>query len=72
MTILVTERLTLRPMAPSDAEAYAAMRFHPSVARWLPPAGGDPVETARTAIDRFAAGWRQRNRGPGACSGKAG
>ena len=36
---LETERLTLRPLVPADAEAYAAMRFHPEVAKWLPPPG---------------------------------
>lgn len=64
MTVLQTERLTLRPLVPADAAAYAAMRFHPQVAQWLPPASGDPVEAARTTIERFAAAWRERNQAP--------
>jgi ribosomal-protein-alanine N-acetyltransferase len=64
MTMLTTERLTLRPLEPRDAEAYAAMRFHPDVSRWLPPAEGDPVEAARGSIARFAVGWQQRQRAP--------
>jgi len=39
MTILQTERLTLRPLVPDDADSYAAMRFHPKVVKWLPPHG---------------------------------
>lgn len=59
MTSLTTERLTLRPLQPDDAEAYAAMRFHPEVARWLPPGRDpDPLAAARAAIERFAAAWR--------------
>ena len=64
MTTLVTERLTLRPLAPADAEAYATLRFHPEVVRWLPAAAGDPVEMVRASIGRFAAGWQQRRYAP--------
>lgn len=64
MTTLETERLCLRPLVAGDAEAYAAMRFHPEVAKWLPSAGGDPVEAARGAIGRFAAAWQQRRHAP--------
>jgi RimJ/RimL family protein N-acetyltransferase len=64
MTTLHTERLTLRPLVPSDAEAYAAMRFHPEVARWLPPLAVDPAEAVRISIERFAAGWRDRGYAP--------
>jgi len=64
MTILRTERLTLRPLAPDDAEAYAVMRFHPQVVKWLPPAPGDPTGTGRSTIERFAAGWHKRGYGP--------
>src|SRR5215468_7120556 len=64
MTVLQTERLTLRPLVPGDAEAYAAMRFHPDVARWLPPAAADPAEAIRNTIERFAAGWRERGHAP--------
>ncbi len=64
MTILKTKRLTLRPMRPRDAEAYAAMRYHPDVARWLSPAPAGPVDAARAAIERFAQSWRDRGYGP--------
>jgi|FEC22Drversion2_1045045.scaffolds.fasta_scaffold00497_21 RimJ/RimL family protein N-acetyltransferase len=64
MTSLATERLTLRPLVPDDAEAYAAMRFHPKVEKWLPPAEGDPVEAALRSIGRFAAAWRERGHAP--------
>ncbi|SKA27254.1 Protein N-acetyltransferase, RimJ/RimL family [Enhydrobacter aerosaccus] len=62
--ILQTERLTLRPLLPGDAEAYAAMRYHPEVARWLLPAAGDPLEASRAAIARYAASWRERGYAP--------
>lgn len=69
MTIVTTERLSLRPLLPADAEDYAAMRFHPEVARWLPPAPGkaqegDFVAAAHAAIERFAASWQDRRLGP--------
>ena len=64
MTILRTERLTLRPLAPEDAEAYAAMRYHPAVAEWLLPAAGDPVDAALASIERFAQSWQQRRYAP--------
>jgi [ribosomal protein S5]-alanine N-acetyltransferase len=64
MTTQQTDRLTLRPLVPADAEAYAAMRFHPEVARWLPPAPVDDAEAARNSIERFAAGWRERGYAP--------
>jgi RimJ/RimL family protein N-acetyltransferase len=64
MTVLQTERLLLRPMVPADAEAYAAMRYHPDVAKWLPPGQGDPVEGARASIERFAGAWRDRGYSP--------
>src|SRR5262245_23697189 len=64
MTTLRTDRLTLRPLVPADAEAYAAMRFHPEVARWLPPAPANSAEAVRNSIERFAAGWRERGYAP--------
>lgn len=64
MTTLSTGRLNLRPLEDEDAPAYAAMRFHPEVARWLPPGEGDPVDAARASIARFAAGWRERRHAP--------
>jgi RimJ/RimL family protein N-acetyltransferase len=57
MTTLQTDRLTLRPLAADDAEAYAAVRGHPEVAKWLSPLAGDP-------IGRFAEGWRERGYAP--------
>lgn len=64
MTVIRTKRLTLRPLGPDDAQAYADMRYHPEVARWLLPAAGDPLDAARASIARFAAGWRERGYGP--------
>jgi RimJ/RimL family protein N-acetyltransferase len=64
MTLLQTERLTLRPLVSADTEAYAAMRYHPDVARWLPPASGDPADLARLTIERFAAAWQDRHHAP--------
>jgi len=64
MTTLQTERLTLRPLIASDAQAYAAMRYHPDVAKWLPAADGDPVEAARASIERFQASWQERRYAP--------
>lgn len=64
MTTVQTARLLLRPLEPADAEPYAAMRFHPEVARWLLAADGDPVTAARATIERFAAGWQARGYAP--------
>ena len=64
MTVLHTERLTLRPLIPADAEAYAAMRYHPDVAKWLLTAPGDPVTAAHASIERFAAAWQERRHAP--------
>ena len=62
--MLETERLSLRPLRASDAEAYAAIRFHPEVTKWLPPAEGETIEAARATIGRFVAGWQQRHYAP--------
>jgi ribosomal-protein-alanine N-acetyltransferase len=65
MTILMTERLTLRPLLPDDAEAYAAMRYHPEVAKWLPPSAvPDPVAAVHGTIERFTAAWDERRYAP--------
>lgn len=69
MTILRTDRLALRPLLPDDAEDYAAMRFHPEVAKWLPQAPGaqqegGPAVAARATIERFAASWQARRLAP--------
>ena len=51
MTSIETTRLFLRPFAPADARAYAAIRYHPEVDTWLMPAPTeDPVETQRALI----------------------
>ncbi len=64
MTTVKTPRLTLRPLQPDDAEAYAAMRYHPEVARWLPAASGDPFAAALGTIERFADAWQRRGHAP--------
>lgn len=64
MTTLKTERLCLRPLVPGDADAYAAVRCHPEVAKWLPPVKGEPVEAVRGTIGRFAAAWQERRHAP--------
>jgi [ribosomal protein S5]-alanine N-acetyltransferase len=64
MTVLVTPRLILRPLSPSDADAYVAMRFHPGVAQWLPASSGEPLERARATIAAFAADWTERGYAP--------
>lgn len=64
MTVLQTERLTLRPLVAADAELYAGMRYHPEVAKWLSPADSDPLEAARAAIERFELAWQERRYAP--------
>lgn len=72
MTVLHTDRLTLRPLVASDAELYAGMRYHPEVAKWLagapagadPAAIGDPIEAARATIERFEQSWQERRYAP--------
>jgi ribosomal-protein-alanine N-acetyltransferase len=64
MTRLQTARLTLRPLTPADAPAYAAIRYHPDVVKWMLPAPADPLAAAHAAIERYAAGWRERGYGP--------
>ena len=57
MTTLSTARLVLRPLVASDAPAYAEMRFHPAVARWLSRPEGSPQDLAERNIATFAALW---------------
>ena len=66
MTVLHTERLTLRPLVAADAELYAGMRYHPDVARWLSPTaeGVDPLDAARATIARFERSWEERRYAP--------
>jgi len=62
--VLKTDRLTLRPLTPADAESYAAIRYHPEVVKWMLPAPAEPLEAAHAAIERYATGWRERGCGP--------
>jgi RimJ/RimL family protein N-acetyltransferase len=64
MTVLRTERLTLRLLTPDDAGNYAAIRYHPEVVKWMLPAPADPIDAARAAIERYANCWRERGYGP--------
>jgi ribosomal-protein-alanine N-acetyltransferase len=64
MSVVVTEHLILRPLVPSDAEAYVAMRFHPAVTQWLPVSQGDPLERAHATITAFATDWSARGYAP--------
>jgi RimJ/RimL family protein N-acetyltransferase len=64
MTVLRTDRLLLRPLEQADAEAYAAMRYHPEVARWLMPLDRDPLDAARSNIGRFSQSWNERHYAP--------
>ncbi len=64
MTVLQTDRLTLRPLIVADAELYAGMRYHPDVAKWLSPVDLDPIDAARAAIERFELSWQERRYAP--------
>lgn len=64
MTTLTTDRLTLRLLVDADAAAYAAMRYHPHVARWLPTVDGDPLANAQRTIAHFAQCWASNGHGP--------
>lgn len=55
---LDTEHLHLRPFVTADAEAYAAVRYHPDVDSWLMPAPtDDPVERQRAQIAEYDQRW---------------
>jgi len=64
MSVVVTPRLILRPLVPSDAPAYVAMRFHPAVTQWLPASQGDPLERVHATITAFAGDWSARGYAP--------
>ena len=65
MNTLHTDRLILRPLGPADAYAYATVRYHPAVARWLPPApADDPLGAARATVEHFAEAWKRDGYGP--------
>lgn len=72
MSVVVTPRLILRPLAPADVEAYVAMRFHPAVAQWLPVSEGDPRDRALATINAFAADWSARGYAPWGAFGRVG
>ncbi len=67
MTVIDTDHLTLRPFAPDDVAAYAAIRAKPEVVRYL-PGGPESAATARTDAERlvpmFIAAWREPGYGP--------
>lgn len=53
-----TARLHLRPFTMADAEAYAAVRYHPDVDAWLMPAPTeDPVAQQRAQIAEYDQRW---------------
>jgi len=64
MATLHTSRLILRPLVETDAEAYAAMRYHPDVARWLLAAPGEERDAALAAIRYFAGLWASDGHAP--------
>ena len=64
MTTLHTSRLILRPLVETDAEPYAAMRYHPEVAQWLIGALGAPEDAALRAIRMFAELWQSDGHAP--------
>lgn len=64
MDTAITPRLILRPLSEADAANYAAIRYHPEVARWLPAAEGDPAENAKRTIAYFAECWANDGHGP--------
>ena len=67
LTTIETARLTLRPFAPSDQAAYAAIRAKPSVVRWL-PGGAQSAQQAEDVAERtiahFSELWRRDGYGP--------
>lgn len=64
MDTVFTARLVLRPLGEADVPAYAEIRYHPQVARWLPAAPGDPLENARRSVAYFAQCWAADGHGP--------
>ena len=64
MTTLHTARLILRPLVETDAEPYAAMRYHPDVARWLIGRPGSSRDAALATIRAFAALWSNDGHAP--------
>ncbi len=64
MDTVITARLILRPLTGADVPDYAAIRYHPDVARWLPAAQGDPLENARRTVAYFAQCWATDGHGP--------
>jgi aminoglycoside 6'-N-acetyltransferase len=54
--VITTERLELRHFRPEDAEAFAAYRSVPEVARWQSWDAPFSLEDARTKVAGFASG----------------
>lgn len=62
---LDTARLHLRAFTPADAEAYAAVRYHPDVDWWLMPAPTeDPVAQQRAEIEEYEQRWTTHGYAP--------
>lgn len=62
---LDTTRLHLRAFMPGDAEAYAAVRYHPDVDAWLMPAPTeDPVAQQRAQIEEYDQRWAAHGYAP--------
>lgn len=62
---LNTARLHLRPFVMADAEAYAAVRYHPDVDSWLMPAPTeDPVAQQRAQIREYEQRWNAHGYAP--------
>ena len=60
-----TPRLHLRAFTMADAEAYAAVRYHPDVDAWLMPAPTeDPVAQQRAQIEEYDQRWTTHGYAP--------
>jgi [ribosomal protein S5]-alanine N-acetyltransferase len=60
-----TPRLHLRAFTLDDAEAYAAVRYHPEVDAWLMPAPtDDPVAQQRAQIEEYEQRWTTHGYAP--------
>ncbi|MEL7466150.1 MAG: GNAT family N-acetyltransferase [Pseudomonadota bacterium] len=74
MTTIETDRLILRPFAPSDEATYAAIRSQPETARFLPggvEGAAKGAETAARLVPYFAALWDDPGYGPWAVEEQA-
>ena len=74
MSVVETARLILRPFAPSDIPAYAAIRGKRGVARYLPGGEARAAEAQGVAsrlVHAFAEQWQSVGYGPWAAVEKA-